>query len=211
MGLLQRRTQIGNNLPVYTIGGQQAALIIGLGNPGGRFQGTRHNIGFAVLDYLAEKNDFPAWINKKDLVCQLTIQTIGHCRVLLCKPSTYMNDSGRAATAVQRFYRIANRQTVAVYDELAMPFGTLRSRVGGQSAGHNGVKSLIAYLGADFGRLRVGIGGRQVVKTPPEAYVLKPFSKTEQKALPALLKEANSLLSEFIFSGDLPHDTRSIL
>jgi PTH1 family peptidyl-tRNA hydrolase len=241
MALFQKKLEVGANLPIYTIGSNKTALIIGLGNPEEKFSGTRHNIGFAALDYFAEKNDFPGWINKRDLKCELTTHTLGDTRVVLCKPTTYMNLSGEAAQAVQHFYKVYNQKTLAVYDELAIKFGQLRTRVGGSDAGHNGVKSLTQHLGDDYARLRIGIGpvvdfrddpsktdvsvrqsgpdakahyrvGNEISEKADAAnFVLGKFTKEEQKSLPLILRESNSLINEFIFSSGLPHETRNVL
>lgn len=211
MALFQKKPQVSSELPLYTIGAHKTVLIIGLGNPGKEFVGTRHNIGFAILDEFAAKNDFPGWLAKKDLKCELTVQNLGENRVVLCRPQTFMNNSGEAAQAVQRFYRVYNPQTLAVYDELAIQFGQLRTRVGGSDAGHNGVKSLIQHLGADFGRLRVGVDSKVAKKADAADYVLGKFTKEEQKYLPQITREANAIITEFIFGGQLPHETRDVI
>jgi PTH1 family peptidyl-tRNA hydrolase len=211
MALFQKKLEIGANLPIYTIGSNKTALIIGLGNPEEKFNGTRHDIGFATLDYFAGKNDFPAWVNKRDLKCELTIHTLGDTRVVLCKPTTYMNLSGEAAQAVQHFYKVYNQKTLAVYDELAIKFGQLRTRVGGSDAGHNGVKSLTQHMGDDYARLRIGIGNEISEKADAANFVLGKFTKEEQENIEKILREANSLINEFIFSSGLPHETRNVL
>ena len=211
MGLIQKKPYVTSSAPAYTIGATKALLIIGLGNPGKEYQNTRHNIGFAAVDNLAKQNDFPAWTEKRDLKCLITQANLGENRVVLCKPTTFVNLSGEAAQAVQRFYRVYNQNTLAVYDELAIPFGQLRTRVGGSDAGHNGVKSLIRYLGEDFGRLRIGVGSEAAKKANAADYVLKKFTKEEQGHLPQILKEANALITEFIFSDNLLHETRTAL
>ncbi|MEK7561279.1 MAG: aminoacyl-tRNA hydrolase, partial [Patescibacteria group bacterium] len=180
MALFQKKPQVSDNMPLYTIGNIKTVLILGLGNPGKQYGGTRHNIGFEVLDYFAKKNDFPAWMAKKDLKCELTIANLGENRVILCKPTTFMNLSGEAAQAVQHFYRVYNPQTLAVYDELAIPLGQLRTRLGGTDAGHNGVKSLIQHLDDDFGRLRIGVGTEISKKADASDFVLGEFTKEEQ-------------------------------
>lgn len=210
MALFQRKPQDTSITPLYTVGSNKTVLIIGLGNPGKEYGGTRHNIGFEVLDHFAKKNDYPAWMAKKDLKCELTIANLGENRVILCKPTTFMNLSGEAAQAVQHFYRAYNPQTLAVYDELAIEFGQLRTRLGGTDAGHNGVKSLIQHLGEDFGRLRIGIGSEILAKADANDFVLGKFTKEEQGTKPKILREANALITEYIFSGQLPHDTRSV-
>jgi peptidyl-tRNA hydrolase, PTH1 family len=211
MAFLQKKPQVQNTAPLYTLGANKTFLIIGLGNAGQPYKGSRHNIGFEILDDFAQKNDFPSWLKKKDLGAAITIHNLGANRVIICKPTTFMNNSGQAAQAVQRFYRIYNDTTLAVYDELAIPFGQLRVRVGGSDAGHNGVKSLIEHLGDDFGRLRVGVGSEVAQKADAADFVLGKFTKSQQADLPQIIKEANAIITEFIFGGQLSHETRSVI
>lgn len=211
MALFQKKPQVQSSAPLYSIGAHKVVLIIGLGNPGKEYDGTRHNIGFAVLNEFASKNGFPGWVAKKDLKCQLTSQNMGENQVILCKPDTFMNNSGEAAQAAQRFYRAYNQSTLAVYDELAIPFGSLRTRLGGSDAGHNGVKSLIQHLGDDFGRLRIGVGSDIAKRADAANFVLGKFTKKEQEHLPQVIREANALVTEYVFRGELAHETRSVL
>lgn len=208
MGLFHKK-EYNTNAPLYSIGASKSLLVIGLGNPGNEYTGTRHNVGFEILDSFAAGQDFPGWLNKKDLRCQLSTHEIAGIRMILCKPQTYMNLSGEAAQAVQRFYRVTNAETLAVYDELAIPFGQLRTRVGGSDAGHNGVKSLIQHLGENFTRLRIGIGQDDVKDSA--AFVLKKFSAAEKKDLPLVIKEACAVIGEFSTGSGLGHDTRKVL
>lgn len=210
MALFQKKPDVTSSAPLYTIGENKTVLIVGLGNPGQEYEQTRHNIGFSVLDNFAAKNDFPAWMAKKDIKCEIAIHKIGSVRVILCQPTTFMNASGEAVQALQHFYKIYNPQTLVVYDELAIPFGQIRSRIGGADAGHNGVKSLIQHVGEDFGRLRIGVGNEIAQKADAADFVLSKFNKDEQAKLPQILGEANTLITEYITSGQLPHDTRSI-
>jgi peptidyl-tRNA hydrolase, PTH1 family len=211
MALFQKKPQVQSSAPLYTLGANKTILIIGLGNPGKEYAGTRHNIGFEILDEFAAKNDFPGWVAKKDLKAQISTHNLGENRVVLCKPATFMNNSGEAAQAVQRFYRVYNQNTLAVYDELAMPFGSLRTRLGGSDAGHNGVKSLIQHIGDDFGRLRVGVGSEVSSKAEAADFVLGTFTKKEQASLPLIIREAAAITTEYIFGGSLPPETRSVL
>jgi peptidyl-tRNA hydrolase, PTH1 family len=211
MALFQRKLQDNSKAPLYTIGSNKTVIIIGLGNPGREYAGTRHNIGFEILDEFAKKNDFPGWLAKKDLKCEVAVQTMGENRVVLCKPATFMNNSGEAAQALQRFYRVYNQSTLAVYDELAIDFGQLRTRVGGSDAGHNGVKSLIQHLGDDFGRLRIGVGSEVPPKADTSKFVLGKFTEKERGSLSLVTREANAMITEYIFSGQLPHETRTVL
>src|SRR5882762_5438852 len=157
MALFQKKSNTSSAAPLYTLGLQKTVLIVGLGNPGKEYDKTRHNIGFAALDSFAAKLDFPDWITKKDLKSLISTQTIGDTRVVLVKPTTFMNLSGEAVQAVQHFYKVPDSQVVAVHDELDIPFGQIRTRLGGSDAGHNGIKSLIAHIGDGFGRVRVGV------------------------------------------------------
>jgi PTH1 family peptidyl-tRNA hydrolase len=211
MAFFQKKPQIQSGSPLYTRGANKTVLIIGLGNPGKGYTGTRHNIGFEILDEFAAKNDFPGWLAKKDLKAEITSANLGENRVILCKPTAFMNNSGQAAQAVQRFFRVYNQSTLAVYDELAIPFGSLRTRLGGSDAGHNGVKSLIQHLGDDFGRLRVGIGSETAKKAEAADFVLGKFDKSEQGLLPPIIREANAIITEYVFGGQLPHETRSVI
>lgn len=209
--MFERKKEYAAGAPLYSIGGHKTILVIGLGNPGKLYDGTRHNIGFDVLDDFAKRNDFPGWTVKKDLKSAVSSHILGDNKIILAKPTTFMNDSGQAVTGLQHFYRIYNSSTIAIYDELAIKFGQLRARVGGSDAGHNGVKSLIAHNGDDFGRLRLGIGNEFSDKANAAEFVLGKFTKQEQSNLPGIMKEAGVMLTEYIFSGELPHETRSIV
>ncbi len=211
MGLFQNKPDTTDQIPLYTLGANKTLLIIGLGNPGKEYKGTRHNIGFEILNEFAAKNEFPGWLGKRDIKAEVSVSNLGESRIVLCKPSTFMNDSGQAAQAVQRFYRVYNQNTLVVYDELAIPFGQLRTRLGGSDAGHNGVKSLIEHLGDDFGRLRIGVGSEVSKKADATNFVLGKFTKPEQRLLPQVIKESNAMVTEYIFGGSLPHDTRTVL
>lgn len=210
MGLFQRRPVIGDTASLYTTGMQKTVLIVGLGNIGEKYDETRHNIGFRILDHFAEKNDFENWIIKKDLKSAIATHTIGSTRVILCKPQTYMNLSGEAVQAVQHYYKISNASTLAIYDELDIDFGQIRTREGGSAGGHNGVKSLIQHCGEDFKRMRIGIGPKTPEQMDSADYVLSKFSAEEKGQMNLLLQESNSMLSEYAYSGgQLASETRS--
>ncbi|HSW74310.1 MAG TPA: aminoacyl-tRNA hydrolase [Candidatus Saccharimonadales bacterium] len=212
MALFQKRPQTGETIQFYTLGKNNTVLIVGLGNVGNEYEGTRHNVGFAVVDAFASRNDFPAWINKKDLKCHLTQHTIGDTRVILIKPTTFMNLSGEAVQAVANFYKIMPANIVVVHDELDIPFGQLRMRLGGSSAGQNGVKSVIQHIGEQFGRVRVGIGPKTPEQMDAADFVLARFNKEQEAHLGELVREANAVLSEYVFSGQaLITETRSFL
>lgn len=212
MALFQKRPDVASHLPVYTLGMNRTLLIVGLGNVGKQYDGTRHNIGFAAVDTLAEKLSFDPWINKKDLKCMVTTATVGDAKVMLVKPTTFMNLSGEAVQAIAHFYKIAHDQIVVVHDEIDIPFGQIRTRMGGGSAGHNGIKSVSQHLGEEYGRIRVGIGqGTGNREQGTDKFVLDAFTKEEQAHIPALLKETTAILSEYIYGAGLQTDTRNFL
>lgn len=193
----------------YTLGLSKNILVVGLGNVGKKYDDTRHNIGFRSVDALAAALDMPAWIEKKDLKCLHTNGMAGNSRVIIIKPTTFMNLSGEAVQATASFYKIPLDSIVVVHDELDIPFGQIRTRVGGADAGNKGIKSVIAHMGEEFGRVRIGIQA----ETPMEGkdFVLSKFSEQEEKQLPNLLKETTALLTEYIHGGQLTHETRNFL
>ena len=197
--------------PLYTIGLSSTVLIVGLGNPGKEYEQTRHNIGFMCLDDFVVKNDFPQWIEKKDLKCRITDHNLGGTRVIAIKPTTYMNLSGEAVQAVASFYKVPASKILAIHDELDIPFGQIRMRWGGSDAGHNGIKSIIQHLGEEFGRIRVGIGPKQPEQIDSADFVLSKFNKEEIAQITKLTNEVSSILTEYTFSGQLPHDTRNFI
>lgn len=211
MALFVKRPEVGSRLSFTTYGMNKALLIVGLGNIGDEYEGTRHNIGFACIDEFARKNDFPAWINKTDLKCQLTSHLIGDTKVYLCKPTTFMNLSGEAVQAVSHFYKIPLEQIIVVHDELDIDFGQVRIRRGGGSAGHNGIKSVTQHLGEDYGRVRIGVGPKTPEQIDSADFVLGKFTKEDAEHLPSLKREVNAVLSELAYGSPLAPETRTFL
>jgi PTH1 family peptidyl-tRNA hydrolase len=212
MALLQRKPQFTSAAPLYSIGTNKTLLVVGLGNPGKKYENTRHNVGYQAIDTFAQGSDFSNWIEKRDLHSQLSSSTLGESRVILCKPQNFMNNSGQAVSAVQKFYRVYNQSTLIVYDELDLSFGQLRVREGGTDAGHNGIKSIITYAGDDFSRLRIGIANELSQKSQASDFVLANFTKEEQIKLPLILKEAVSIINEYIYGGQkISPVTRSVI
>lgn len=212
MAWLQRRPQVSNPVNFMTVGLNKTLLIVGLGNIGSEYARTRHNIGFECADDFVKACDLGGWTNKKDLKCLMADGRLGESRVVVIKPTTLMNLSGEAVRAVAQFYKIPTGNIVVVHDELDVEFGQIRSRIGGGSAGHNGIKSVTNILGDEnYGRLRVGIGPKKPAQMDSADFVLQVFSKTQQKDLPALLKESTAMLTEFVYGGQLNSETRSFL
>ncbi|PID30440.1 aminoacyl-tRNA hydrolase [Candidatus Saccharibacteria bacterium] len=212
MALFVKRPEIGSRLSFTTYGMNKTLLLVGLGNPGREYDGTRHNIGFACLDAFAAANDFEPWVNKTDMKCTLATKTVGDTRVILCKPQTFMNLSGEAVQAVLHFYKLNLEQVVVVYDDVAVDFGQVRLRRGGSSAGHNGIKNITKHLSSeDYGRVRVGVGPKKPEQIDSADFVLQTFSAKEQENIPKLLRETNATLSELAYGSPLTPDTRSFL
>ena len=154
-------------------------LVVGLGNPGPTYAGNRHNVGFMVLDLLAERagSRFKAHKGRADLVEGRLVGV----RALLAKPKCYMNESGGPTASLRDFFKVATDRIVVVHDELDIPYGTLRLKVGGGDNGHNGLRSITSSLGSkDYLRVRVGIG-RPPGRQDPADFVLKDFSGAERK------------------------------
>jgi PTH1 family peptidyl-tRNA hydrolase len=212
MGLFQKKPAVESSTPFYTIDEQKPLLIVGLGNMGEKYTDHRHNIGFKTIEHFARKFDFPKWSEKHTLRSQITENTLENNKIILMKPTTYMNNSGEALQAVQNYFKISNEQTLVVHDDIDIDFGQIRLRIGGKAAGHNGIKSVIANCGEDFGRIRVGIGPKKPAAIPSEDFVLKNFSKKEEAELSALLQETTAILSEYCFGGGkLNAETRSFI
>lgn len=212
MALFVKRPILDSNAPMYELGLNTTILIVGLGNPGKEYDQTRHNIGFEIIDNFARKQKFDKWIQKKDLHSLQTSTKIGSVRVILCKPTTFMNESGRAVKETQHFYKIDSGKTLVIYDELDIDFGHIRIRMGGSSAGHNGIKSVTSACGEDYGRLRIGIGPKKHKQMDASDFVLQKFSASQLKQMPELLQETNAILSEYAHgAGQLVAETRSFI
>lgn len=151
-------------------------LFVGLGNPGRAYAGNRHNIGFMVADAIAHAHGFPAFRNRfKGLVSEATL---GGEKVLLLKPETFMNESGRAVQEAVHFYKIALENVIVFHDELDLLPGKLRVKLGGGNAGHNGLRSISECIGNNYRRVRIGIG-HPGDKNRVRDYVLADFGKVE--------------------------------
>jgi PTH1 family peptidyl-tRNA hydrolase len=212
MAWLQQRPQVSDPTNYYTVGQNKTVLLVGLGNPGKEYDLTRHNVGFLTLDeFVAKTDEMEAWITKKDLKCVLSTGRVGEQRVIAMKPTTFMNLSGEAVQAVIQFYKVNPNYIVVIHDEIDIDFGQIRLRTGGSSAGHNGIKSVTQHLGEDYGRIRIGIGPKKPARIKSEDFVLQQFSKAEQAQLPNLNKEVTAILTEYLYGGQLPNDTRTFL
>ena len=174
-------------------------LIAGLGNPGREYQKNRHNVGFMFLNGFAEHLGISfGRVEMKALVARVKYDG---CPIVLVKPQTYMNLSGQAVGSLVRYYKIPLANLLVVYDDVDLPFGTLRLRPGGGSGGHNGMRSIIQNLGSQvYPRLRIGVS-RPPGRMEAADYVLQDFSAAEAEALPVLFGRANEAVLLLIQKG----------
>lgn len=196
------------------MGMNKSVLIAGLGNPGEKYELTRHNAGFICMDDFVEKTEgMGAWVDhSKKFNCHLSRGQINGLGVLAVKPMTFMNDSGQAIEAVAQFYKIPANQILVIHDELDIDFGKIRLRSGGSDAGHKGVRSVSQKIGEEYDRIRIGVGP----KNPPEIdsidFVLQKFTEAEQAQLPHMTREVTAIINEYLFGEQqLPRETRTFL
>jgi PTH1 family peptidyl-tRNA hydrolase len=159
-------------------------LLVGLGNPGARYAGHRHNIGFMVVDAIAKRHGFPPWRRRFQGVA--TEGMLGRTKTLLLLPGTFMNESGRAVAEAANFYKIEPRDITVVHDEIELPPGKVRIKVGGGIAGHNGLRSVSGQIGNDYKRVRIGVG-HPGDKNLVHAHVLSDFAKSEREWVETLI------------------------
>ncbi len=175
-------------------------LIVGLGNPGEQYARNRHNVGFQCVKHLADRHSLQ--FSDKQHKARIASGTIQGQRVVLAKPFTYMNASGQAVAALVRWYKIdPSSELLVIYDDLDLPFGTIRLRANGSAGGHNGMKSIIELLGTqNFPRLRVGIG-RPPMGWDTKEYVLSNWGRDEAEKLPVLYDRIADAAETFISDG----------
>ncbi len=161
-------------------------IIVGLGNPGDQYQKTRHNVGFMALDMLAQKLNADDFKPEKKFNADISSADFHGKKLILVKPTTFMNLSGEAVQSISQFYKVEAEDIVIVYDDLDLPLGQIRIRKSGSSGTHNGMKSIVQYIGSDFPRIRIGIESRG--ETAPKqqetsSFVLSPFLQEEEDLL----------------------------
>jgi PTH1 family peptidyl-tRNA hydrolase len=172
-------------------------LIVGLGNPGPDYEHTRHNIGFMAADELARRWHMNSWKSKFGGEVAQKDQTV------LLKPQEYMNVSGAAVQRTAAFYKIEANQIIVLHDEIDLPFGKLRVKVGGGHGGHNGLRSILAQMGESFLRVRCGVGKPEGGKERVTGHVLGGFSKSEQTELPFLVGGAADAVDLILQKGPI--------
>lgn len=184
-------------------------LLVGLGNPGKKYAANRHNIGFMAADAVQARYRFPAWRTRFD--GELSEGDIGDERVLLLKPMTFMNESGRAVGYAANFYKIKPKDVIVMHDELDLAFGKVRAKMGGGLAGHNGLRSISQHLGGpDFRRVRIGIdhpGHKDLV----HGHVLSDFSSEESSAVDRIVDAIAEAVTYLITNDEAGFATKVAL
>lgn len=180
-------------------------LVVGLGNPGEKYQNVRHNLGFFALDEYVKKMDSGSWIMDSKFKAEI----IKNEDLIFAKPQTYMNNSGLAVKLLATYYKIPTTDVIVVYDELDLPLGKIKVRMGGAAAGHHGVESIISALGTDqFIRVRLGIGNlktqsaeHKATHVSAEKFVLDSFIHSEKSQVKHMIKQAIKALDELLEKG----------
>ena len=172
-------------------------LIVGLGNPGPQYAGNRHNVGFMVIDELARRWGAPR--SREKFKGEFSKVAVGGEELVLLKPMTYMNLSGESVQAAMQFFKVPLEQVVCIHDELDLEFGVVRLKDGGGTAGHNGLRSMVAHCGPGFVRCRVGIGRPRHGR--PEQYVLSDFDSLERAELGLALELAADMVDTSVRNG----------
>ena len=149
-----------------------------------------------AVDKYHSTQEFSGWSEKKDMQALVATGMVGSTKIILAKPTTFMNESGNAVQKLQKCFRVYNPDTIIIHDEIDVKFDTIRTSIGGGSAGHNGIKSVTQHIDKEYGRVRIGIGPKKPTAIDSADFVLKDFSKKEQELIPKILTEVASLIDE---------------
>lgn len=174
-------------------------LFVGLGNPGAKYQANRHNIGFMAVDEIARRHGFSPW--RRRFQGEAAEATLERQRVILLKPLTYMNESGRSVQDAAHFFKIAPGEITVFHDELELPPAKLRVKIGGGIAGHNGLRSISADIGNDYRRVRLGIG-HPGIKELVHGHVLSDFAKADRPWVEALCEAVADHAAQLVLDRD---------
>lgn len=175
-------------------------LVVGLGNPGDKYENTRHNVGFMTADLFMKENG--GNFNKNKMQGIFGECKIGDNRILVLKPQTFMNNSGESVAAVAKFYKIPTNRIIIIFDDISLDVGKLRIRAKGSHGGHNGMRSVVEHLGtSDIARIKIGVGAKPHPDYDLADWVLSKFPQSDSENLKTALDKANNALSEIIKRG----------
>lgn len=176
-------------------------IIVGLGNPGKKFLNTRHNLGFLVLDKIQNDWAFPEFKNSEKFLAKISLGKINNEKIILVKPQTFMNNSGKAVKLLFDYYKLKTENLFVVHDDLDIIFSKIKISFGKNAGGHKGVQSIIDYLGSrNFLRFRVGIKPK-TKQINPENFVLEEFAREEKKFLKSVLEKTKQAIEKSILMG----------
>lgn len=175
-------------------------LIVAQGNPGSQYHDTRHNIGFRILDSYAEIKGV-SWSEKPKFHSYVAEFSELDEKILLIKPTTYYNDTGLAVRALADFYKISSHDILALHDDIALPLGTIRTRLQGSDAGNNGIKSLNSHLGQQFSRIRIGIWSERARQMETTAFVLAKFTQEERVHVAEIETTVHASIAAFLHNN----------
>ncbi|MBE6878002.1 MAG: aminoacyl-tRNA hydrolase [Ruminococcaceae bacterium] len=174
-------------------------IVAGLGNPGSKYQNTRHNIGFETLDYIADKNNVS--VTKAKFSALYGVWETEGRKVMLLKPQTFMNLSGEAVMQAARFYKVPAENIIVIFDDVSLDVGKMRIRAKGSAGGHNGIKSIISHMGQDFPRIKMGVGQKPHPDYDLADWVLGKFTDGDKKLLADRFEDAHKAV-KLMVSGD---------
>ena len=174
-------------------------MFVGLGNPGTKYQHNRHNVGFMIIDKLADNYGFDSWKSKSG--AQIATGRIGMTKILAVKPQSFMNKSGLPVSELARFYKIENQDIYVFHDEIDLGEGRLRVKQGGGHGGHNGLRDIDRHMGKDYWRVRIGVG-RPLTKEDVHKWVLNDFSRHDKDSWLTAMLGALSDEAELLANGD---------
>lgn len=176
-------------------------IVVGLGNPGGQYENTRHNVGFRAIDYLCKEYMVSSEKKKFDAICTKVL--MNGKNILLLKPQTFMNNSGLSVAKAADFYKMTPERIIVIFDDISLDPGKLRVKRKGSAGGHNGVKSIIQFLSSeDFPRIKIGVGKKPNPNWVLANWVLSKFSDAEDKLIEEAISKVNDTL-KFIFDGQI--------
>lgn len=176
-------------------------IVVGLGNPGGKYENTRHNVGFRAIDYLCKEYMVSSEKKKFDAICTKVL--MNGKNILLLKPQTFMNNSGLSVAKAADFYKMTPESIIVIFDDISLDPGRLRVKRKGSAGGHNGVKSIIQFLSSeDFPRIKIGVGKKPNPNWVLANWVLSKFSDAEDKLIEEAISKVNDTL-KFIFDGQI--------
>ncbi len=175
-------------------------IVVGLGNPGSKYQNTRHNIGFETLDYIAEKNNVS--VTKAKFSALYGVWETDGKKIMFLKPQTFMNLSGEAVMQAAKFYKVPAENIIVIYDDISLDVGKMRIRQKGSAGGHNGIKSIISHIGQEFPRIKMGVGQKPHPDYDLADWVLGKFTDSEKKLLSERFEDVHNAV-KLMANGDI--------